>query len=76
MSGVISATRRSLKIQKKAERSQGAERMTSALPDQLRARVPAYWKVIGYGGLSGYIGLLQPAGWVCQGPDDLGRPDG
>jgi hypothetical protein len=31
---------------------------------------------MGYGGVSGYIELLQPAGWMCQGPDDLGRPDG
>jgi hypothetical protein len=31
------------------------ERMTSALPDLQLARVPAYWRVMGYGVLSGYI---------------------
>lgn len=37
--------------------------MTSALPDLLLARVPAYWKVMDYGGLSGYIDCCsQPAG--------------
>jgi hypothetical protein len=71
-----SATRRSLKVRWRAERGPGAEKMASVLRDLLLARAPACWMVNGYGGVSGYSRLLQPAGWVCQGPVGPGRPDG